>query len=319
MSSCWGLTDGSAGMVAQVKALASALSLTPDMKAINLRKPWVYLPPACYTGPLRRFILPHFLTSYLTPPWPEIVISCGRRAAIVALGLRAQLPATRFIHIQDPRIDSRHFDAIVAMQHDSITGPNVIKTRYALHTITPEALAAARAHFAPRFAAYPAPYTSVLIGGSTNKYTLTEAAMAQLIDSLQQLLGHTPGSLLITPSRRTGEKNLASLRQAFAGNQRVYIYDFIEENPYMGLLALADHLIVTDDSVNMMSEAAATGKPLHLLPLPGHADTKPARFAQGLIRDGIARPLAGRLESWDYRIENEMTQLATHIHEILDQ
>src|SRR5690606_25413087 len=147
------------------------------------------------------------------------------------------------------------------MEHDKIAGTNVIKTRFALHSVTKSALAEARARFIPRFLNYPKPHVAVLLGGSTNKYVLGQPGMANVISRLQLLLAQTEGSLLITPSRRTGEGNIAMLKGAFAGEPRVYIYDFTEENPYMGLLALADHIVVTDDSVNMMSEAAATGKP----------------------------------------------------------
>ena len=87
----------------------------------------------------------------------------------------------------------------------------------------------------------------------------------------------------------------------------------LKKNPYMGMLALADYVIVTNDSVNMMSEAAATGKPVYIMSLPGHSGTKQARFADGLIHDGIARPLAGKLESWHYEVSDEMEKLAAEV------
>jgi mitochondrial fission protein ELM1 len=248
---------------------------------------------------------------------PDLVISCGKRGAMAALGLRAHYPdaKTRFIHIQDPRIDPRYFDLVVAMAHDKVNAPNVLKTRFALHTVTPQALQGAALHFAPRFAGYGRPLAAVLLGGSTHKYRMTEAAMRAIIASLQRLLDHSPCSLLITPSRRTGGGYIEMLNQAFAGNPRVYVYDFCGENPYMGMLALADAIIVTDDSVNMMSEACATGKPLYILPLAGHVDTKPERFAAQLLHDRIARRLDGALETWPYEVIDEMSGLAQEIKE----
>jgi len=318
MASCWGLTDGSAGMVAQVKALAVALQLDVEMKKIALRKPFVYLPNIVYGSPLRHFIVPYFMapeSDALPEPLPEVIISCGRRAALVSMGLRAHKRnrATRFIHIQDPQVSARYFDQVVAMKHDKITGSNVIKTRFALHAITPAVLTQAREQFAPRFASYAKPRVAVLLGGSTNKYTLSKGAMARVIMSLQQLMQQHEGSLLITPSRRTGEDNIRMLQQTFAANPNVYVYDFSGDNPYMGMLALADVIIVTNDSVNMMSEALATGKPTYLLPLPGHASTKPSRFADALIADNLARPLGHTLEEWSYTISDEMEKLAVTI------
>ena len=282
MTTCWGITDGSAGMVAQVRSLAVVMGLQLEMKIISLKKPWSLLPNICYDSPLKTCILPYALCNpeNVTQSCPDIIISCGRKAALVALALKKKNPSVKLVHIQDPQMSSKHFDVVVAMQHDKITGGNVIKTLFALHSISPDILQVAKEKFMPRFAAYPQPHIAVLLGGSTNKYTLTKERMEVVITDLQEWLAGTKGSLLITPSRRTGAENIAALQQAFAGNKNVYIYDGVEENPYMGLLACADEIIVTNDSVNMMSEAFATGKPVTILELEGHEKTKPARFAE---------------------------------------
>lgn len=309
----WGIAE-TAGMASQARALALALGCTPEMKTLPVKAPWGWLPNLIYATSLGGLIFKHFVARDVHPPYPELVISCGRRASMAALGLKQIIGNgnTKFIHIHDPCVPLKCFDLVVTVDHDKLSGPNVIKTRFALHAVTPAALAQAREHFAPRFADYPKPLIAVLLGGTTHHYNFTPEAMAQVIAALQRL----PGSLLITPSRRTGEENIAMLKAAFAGNPRVYIYDG-GENPYLGLLALADYLIVTSDSVNMMSEAAATGKPLYILPLPGHRNTKQARFAANLIREGIARPLGEKLEKWDYKIENEMEWLAQEVRQRL--
>lgn len=314
MTRCWGITDGSVGMVAQVSALASAMNLQPEMKIIALKKPWSLLPNICYDSWLKSFILSHALEiggnslslwergrvrvllqtesvggETITPPSPEgrggsknpdIIISCGRKAALLAAAIKNSQPKVCAIHIQDPQMSPTNFNVVVAMEHDKISGDNVIKTRFALHAITPAVLAEARKKFIPLFAEYPQPHIAVLLGGSTNKYRLTKLRMKALISHLQDWLAGTKGSLLITPSRRTGAENIAALQQVFSGNKNVYIYNEKMENPYMGLLACADEIIVTNDSVNMMSEAFATGKPVTILNLAGHKNTKPARFAE---------------------------------------
>ena len=320
MALCWGITDGSAGMSAQVIALGESLGLNIVMKKARVKKSAAWLPNTFFDGPTAKLVVPYLLekgSDSLAAPYPDIVLTCGRRSAIVALGLKAQMKkaghSARFIHIQDPQVRPHHFDLIVAMEHDKLKGPNVIKSPYALHRITPALLESARVQFSPRFAAYPGPLVAVMLGGSTNKYTLTEEAMGMLIDDINSLLETTEGSLLITPSRRTGAENIAMLQHAFSQHSRVYIYDGKEENPYMGLLALADYLVVSNDSVNMMSEARATGKPLYLLPLPGHENTKPARFARKLQKEGSARLVGRMLESWNYEVRDDMAQLAIEI------
>ncbi len=339
----WGITDGSAGTVAQVKALAAVLGYTPVLKTVQIKKPYVWLPNGAYNGALQK-ILPRAIETHdaLGAPWPEIIISCGRRGALAALavkhmasqlGIRYQLSgvrtsidptpdtchlhsgALRLIHIHDPQMDARHFDAIVAMEHDKIVAPNVIKVKFALHTITPALLAEAKEKFTKRFAGYAKPYVAVLLGGSTNKYTLTKSRMAEVIAALQRLAGVAPGSLLVTVSRRTGHANVQALLKVFPRirDSKVYIYDGIGDNPYHGMLALAEHIVVTNDSVNMMSEAMATGKPVYILRLPGHTDSKPARFAEKVISEGFARAWDGRLEKWDYPASDEMRRVAEEL------
>lgn len=282
MTICWGITDGSAGMVAQVRSLAVAMNIVPEMKIIALKKPWSLLPNICYNGCLLKFVLSHALREpkNVAAPNPEMVISCGRKAALVSAAIKKSQPSVKAVHIQDPQMSPRNFDVVVAMEHDKVAGDNVIKTRFALHSISPNVLGAACEIFMPHFAAYPRPHIAVLLGGSTNKYKLTKARMENVIVDLQEWLAGTKGSLLITPSRRTGAENIADLMKAFEDNKNVYIYDGKEENPYMGLLACADKIIVSNDSVNMMSEAFATGKPVTILHFEGHENTKPARFAE---------------------------------------
>lgn len=306
---CWGITDGSAGMVSQVRALAALLGAEVEMKVITLPKPYVWLPNCFYTSSFAKQIAALLLQRKVRGAAPDMVISCGRKAAAAAMALKLIMPKTKFICLQDPRVASHHFDLVIAMRHDAIEGPNVIKIRYALHDITPQKLAQAKAQFAPFFAHHVTPRVVVLLGGSTNKYTLTTRSMGNIISQMERLLEQNTCSLLITPSRRTGTENIKRLDYRFRGNDKVYIYDGQSENPYLGLLSLADFIVVTNDSVNMMSEAAATGKPLYILPLPGHKNTKPARFAEALLADGLARTLEGRLESWSYAPPQEMAAL----------
>jgi uncharacterized protein len=307
----WGITDGSAGMVAQVRALADALGVDITHYAIALRRRYRWVPNALF--PLvGRLVLSHMVrgAQYDLQTPPDMVISCGRKGALVAAALKQRFPAVKVLHIQDPLMSARYFDLVVAMQHDRITAPNVLKAKFALHRISPAVLAQAEAQFAPRFAAYDRPRAAVLLGGSTNKYTLTPEAFSEVLNVLDAV--RVSHSLLITPSRRTGAENLARLEVHFRGDSGVYCYDFISDNPYLGLLACADLLVVTNDSVNMMSEAYATGKPLIIIPLAKHVDTKPARFAQMLVDSGTAC-YAGQGAPKPHTPEREMETLVQEI------
>ncbi len=335
MATCWGFA-ASTGMSMQVRALAESLGMDVQIKDVQVKPPFVWLPNSLYAAGLSRLVIPHFLTEdsdAMHAPWPDVVISCGRRPAMIAMGLKHVILSgakdldssaspqnnkkTKFIHIQDPHVSPANFDAVVAMNHDRIEGSNVIKAQYALHTITQEKLWAAQQKFQPIFASYPKPYIAVLLGGSTNKYKLTLSAMQDLISRLRLVQAKAAGTLLITISGRTGDINTRILKDVFGDNRRVHIYDGLGENPYMGMLALAESIFVTNDSVNMMSEAAATGKPLFILPFAGHANTKPARFADGLITSGVARLWTGSWDRWSYNAGDEMQRIAEKIRAII--
>ena len=82
------------------------------------------------------------------------------------------------------------------------------------------------------------------------------------------------------------------------------IWDGSGENPYFAYLALADAVLVTADSISMISEAAATGKPVHVLGLDG-GNAKFARFHKTMQAAGITRPFSGHIESWSYSIPDD--------------
>jgi uncharacterized protein len=239
----------------------------------------------------------------LTPPWPDLVIGCGRNTAMPGLAIRrASGGVTVAAQIQYPGIGLGEFDLLVVPEHDRLRGAQIIVTRGAVHRVTWARLAAARGRF-PALAAMPRPILSVLIGGTNKAYRLTLRRLGEIADALVAVLGADGGSALVTPSRRTGAAGVALLRERLSGFSAA-IWDGSGDNPYFAYLALADAFLVTADSVSMISEAAATGKPVHILDLDGGND-KFARFHATMQAAGITRPFAGRIESWSYPIPDD--------------
>jgi uncharacterized protein len=291
----WVLHDGKPGMRSQALGLAEATGFDIVEKPLSIRLPWSLLPPQLWP-------LPHFAVAdrrtLLAPPWPDLVVGCGRNSVIPALAIRrASGGRTVAAHVQDPRLGRAEFDLLLVPEHDRLRGERVIVTRGALHCVTPEKLAAARQGF-PELVTLPRPVLGVLIGGSNRAYSLTLDRLGAIADAIAACLRATGGSAVVTPSRRTGGAGIALLRERL-WNVPAVIWDMTGDNPYFAYLATADAFLVTADSVSMISEAAATGRPVHIIELEG-GDAKFARFHATMRSSGITRPFAGRIESWDY-------------------
>ena len=286
----WALTTGEAGMRTQARALAMAAGGEVQEKIVGLPALCSRL-PAGTPGLLR---LLHPASDRLAPPWPDLIVSCGRRSAIVARAVRrAAGGRPRLAHVQDPRAGLREFDLVVAMRHDEVEGPNVIKTATALHEITPQRLGAARTAWESRFGALPRPLTAVMLGGPTSRSRFGLAEARRLGERLAALRRATGGGAIIVPSRRTPAEVVALFLAEAAGDTGLWAWDRAGDNPYLGALALADRLVVTGDSVSMVSEALATPSPVEVFAeglRPRHMGFHAKLVAEGQVRlfDGQA-------------------------------
>lgn len=306
---CWVITDGSAGMENQCLGLAEAMGIVPVVKRVKLRSPWRQFSPFLRIG--NRFAAGPD-GDPIRPPWPDLVISCGRKSIASSLAIRSLSRRRTFtVHIQDPQIGPRHFDMVVVPRHDRLRGPNVLVTRGSLHRVTPAMLAAAAAEQGARLDALPRPRVAVLVGGSNAVYQLTPTIVGDVAEKLANFARDRGAGLMVTPSRRTGEDNTAILRARLSGPASE-VWDGTGANPYFAYLAMADVIVCTCDSVSMVSEACSTGKPVYVIELEG-GSRKFRDFLDGLYRDGIARPFTGALESWTYPPLDETRHVADEV------
>lgn len=307
---CWVVTDGKPGMENQCLGLAAALGIAPEVKRIALRWPWRHLTPHLWFAPRRALSAQGDL---LAPPWPDLLICSGRPTVALSRAIRrASAGRTFTVQIQNPTVALRDFDLVVTPAHDRVTGPNVIATQGGLHGVTAATLAAEAAKFAPTLAHLPQPRVAVLIGGSNKCYRLTSAGTARLAASLADMARAHGAGLMVTPSRRTGADNERILRDGLRDVAAV-IWDGSGDNPYFAYLGHADFIVVTGDSVNMVSEACATGKPVYVVDLEGPGSAKFRRFHQNLRAADMTHPFTGRLESWDHPPLDDMARVSTEL------
>lgn len=311
-AACWVVTEGYIGLENQALGVAEALGLAPAMKTVAARQPWRSLPPRLWINRIGF----QALTGNLAPPWPDVIVSCGGQAALAAYLVRRWSEGRTFtIHIQKPALPAREFDVLVVPKHDGLTGPNVIATEGAVHRVTREKLATAAAALATRYAHLAKPRVAVLIGGSNNRYRLTADRMRTLAGQLAALVKGGAG-LMITPSRRTEPEAARILAETLAGTG-AEIWDGKGDNPYFGMLGLADAILVTRDSVSMTSEAAFTGKPVHVIDLDG-SSRRIELFHAHMERQGYTRRFTGTLESWSYTPPDDTGMAAARIKPLLE-
>lgn len=281
------LSQPYAGLQAQAIGLAEAAGLAPTLLAIAPRIPWRWLPPRLWPEPLA--------ASGLGRPPSGLLLTVGGAGAAVGAALRRR--GGTVVQVQAPRMDLRRFDLVVVNRHDELSGPNVLVTRTALHRATPARLAEARAAWAPRLAHLPRPLVAVLVGGSNGRFRLEAAEGAALAAGLAAMMRADGAGVAVTPSRRTAPAVRAAL-EATLRPLGGFVWDMTGENPYFGLLACADAIVVTGDSVSMVSEAVATAAPVLVAALPGRS-RRIGLFLQGLVEARRVRPFTGRLETWD--------------------
>ncbi len=296
-TSCRILTDGKAGDLVQCLGVAGALGLRPDARVLRPRPPWSWLAPRGPVDPREGAGRPE---GPLAAPYPDIAIASGRRAVPYLRALkRASGERTFTVFLKDPRIGSRAADIVWVPQHDRLRGPNVVVTLTSPHRVTARALASARETPDVRLSTLPFPRVAMIVGGPSAHAPMTEADVARLAGVARSLVAEGHG-LMVTTSRRTPPTLKTVLRAVVDGAaDRCFLWEGEGENPYVGMLALAQAIVVTGDSVNMMGEAAATGAPIHIVEA-GDPHGKVARFVDALVGRGAACRWAGRLQSFSY-------------------
>ncbi len=300
------LSEPYAGLQAQAIGLAEAAGLKPALISLQPRAPWRWVSARFWPAPLRAI--------RMRDPGDALVIGAGGTAAVIAASLRG--PRRPAVQVQHPRIDPARFDLIVVNRHDGLTGPNVVVTRTALHRATSARLTEAAALWAPRLAHLPRPLVAVLVGGSNGRFRLDAGVASALGASLAGMMQVDRVGLALTPSRRTAEDARAALHSAVAPLGG-WVWDMAGDNPYFGLLALADAIVVTEDSVSMVSEAVATSAPVLLAALPGRS-RRIRLFNRFLQEDGRVRPFAGRLELWPVTPIDDTQAAADEMRQRLD-
>lgn len=296
---CFVVSDGRRGIENQALGLAEALG-----EHIPLRLMPVHVPrsgPVPDPGPIA----------------PELWIGCGRAAVRASEMHRTAFPDALMVYVQHPREGLDRFDLVIPPRHDRVSGPNVFPILGSPNRITAQRLKEGAAPFTQKIASLPGPRASVLIGGNSKHHSFTREVGEYLIARLA-FLRACALSLMITVSRRTPDEFTAALSERFETDEGVWLHAGDGPNPYFAFLSAADWIFVTEDSTNMLTEAAATGTPVYRLPLAGNPGKFTALYRE-LEAHGSVRPFLGRLDRWRYAPLRETQRAAKRVLEILSE
>jgi len=259
----WLLKGAKAGDYEQLRVIARALGVPSITKQLVFRRFELLLhatPHPTLAG------IDVAASDPLEAPWPDLVLTAGRRNELVARWIRQRSGGrTRLVHVGRPWSNPRQFDLVVSnRQYLLESGGNVIVNDLPLTDLSDAALAADRERWSAQWAAFVRPWTVLLVGGDTGPFVFSPAQARKLASLVNAKMARTGGSLLVTTSGRTAARSAAALFATLVEPAYVYRWPSNEPSPYRGLLACADEFVVTADSMSMLTEACATSKPVWL-------------------------------------------------------
>lgn len=306
------MSDGRAGIEAQVVGLANAIARQRSADVIVKRigwKSWIGRLPWWLTPFPRRFLTPEI---DLAAPWPDIWIAAGR--ATLPLSIRIKRWSARksyVVQVQDPRMPTRMFDLVIPPRHDRLVGDNVFPITGSPGRVNAERMAGDLKRFEAELDALPRPRVAVIIGGKSKSHDISPERAAAMAREIEAPVVEEGGSVMVSFTRRTPEPAKAILAARLKHLPGV-IWDGEGDNPYFAYLAAADYILVTEDSTNLATDAASTGKPVFVVKMDGES-LKFRLFHEDLERLGAARPFGGAFHSWRYEPLAETERAAAEV------
>ena len=298
------LTQGMHGMVSQVEGLAKALKFSFKHQKIKLKPLWNLIPPKL-TPISENLLTEKFVCD------SKIIISCGRKSVIPSIALKKRFGKEIFnIHIQDPKVSISNFDLIVSPEHDNLKGENVITTKGAIHYITLPEIKKNLDYL--KISEKNKKIVSFIVGGPNNYYKYSETEIEKLFNKVKIKFPPNKYKLIIIPSYRT-PKNIINLAFNTFNSDHLVIKS-VDKNAYLCALGISDLLVVTCDSISMISEAATTGKPIFMVNLNPKKNIKRFRKFYNQFKEmNIIRDLEDKNELWTYNKLDEVNRIATVI------
>lgn len=286
----WLVVGDRLGDNAQVEALVAGLDEPVTRKYVRVRDQYAKRKPRVRPS-LHHIDLAN--STRLVPPWPDMVITTGRRLSMVALWIRRQSGGrTKIVYVGKPSGYFYHCDLIIASTETLLPpAPNVMKITLPLLRVDEDAVSTEAERWRDRLAGLPRPLTGILVGGPTNPFVFNRTVTERMLRLARDIVERHGGTPYFTTSPRTPRQTIEALRSGLPPGAEFFEWHRgATDNPYKALLGLADGFIVTGDSISMLVEVARLRKPLAILQLPlawfGWLDQVRRRLARWLYNPG---------------------------------
>ena len=295
------LTQGMHGMVSQVEGLAKALGLSYKHQTVKLKSFWNLIPPKF--SPISENLIKDKLVCD-----SKIIISCGRKSVIPSIALKKRLGKEIFtIHIQNPKVSFKHFDLIVSPEHDNLNGNNVITTTGAIHYLTKKEIRENSNYLG--LEREKKKLVSFIIGGPNKYYAYSEKVIHQTFNKVKTLFTPDKYRIVVIPSYRTPANVIKKAYNTFNFNH--HVVKEVDKKAYLSALANSDYVVVTCDSISMISEAAITGKPVYIAMMKAIKNNyRFKNFYTKLNKLGITKELENNVDTWSYENLSEVDRIA---------
>ena len=309
-NSAWCITDGSAGMISQVKGLALAMNLGFTFKEVKVNFPWSILPVG--TAPIIEGTFSNLSEFMATKP-PKFIISCGRKSVYLSLFLKRKYKDKIVtIHIQNPKSKFEEFDVIISPKHDNLNFSNSYSTNLAINHISEPLIKEDMKKFSSLISDQDSPICTILIGGKSNNYIFDNIELDRLMDKLKRIKENQEIKFFFLFSRRTDQNIINKINREFNASDIVWSDE--NNNPYLALLGFSKYLICTSDSVSMISEAISSMTPVYIFRLrSSKSKNRIEDFNDFVISKGFARELDWKLDEFKHDYTNETVIIAEKI------
>ena len=297
------LTQGMHGMISQVEGLAKALDIDFIHHKVETNNIWKIVPPRF--SPISQSVY-----KKINQVDFNVIISCGRKSVIPSIHLKNISNKKIFtIHIQDPKVDYKHFDYIVAPEHDAIEGENVINTKGAIHYLTEQEIFENKEYLNSFIKKDSRKIWTLIMGGPTKYYDYSSKNIKDIFSMFNNLLEKHDFQLVVIPSMRTPLNTINYAKEFFGENHTIIMN--VDKKAYLSALAISEKIVVTCDSSSMISEAALTGKPVYVANIPPKKNDKRFQRFRNLFRElNITRNLGEEVENWNYEKLDETNRVA---------